>query len=181
MKKSSLLLPLSAVALFGFGCNPFARVQEKVNERIAEGVVENVLERTTGGKVDVDLANGGIAVKDPKTGEAAAWGANVKIPDGFPTDIPRHEKAEPIIVTLSPDKKRALLSSLVRGIPVSDVAAWYDREITSQGYERTSTANVTESLFHTYEKGSVKMIMTVLGQKDGEDQAASVQISREEE
>jgi predicted small secreted protein len=183
MNKTSaaLFAPLLAVSLMGAGCNPFSGVQDKINQKIGETIAEKIIETGSGGKVDVDADGGSFSFKDPKTGETVALGTNVKIPDGFPTDIPRYNGALPSIASLTKDQKRAVLAVTIFDVEPVVLAEWYEKQILANGYERKTSTPVTESLFNEYRKGNAKMIMTVLGQKDDSGKwGVSVQISREE-
>lgn len=172
---------LCALSVMGLGCNPFAGVQERINQKIGETVAEKIIEAGSGGKIDVDASEGGFSFKDPKTGEAVSLGTNVKIPDGFPSDIPRYEGSLPSIASLSKDGKRAVLAVTVFNVESKTLAEWYDREIVAKGYERKTALPASESLFSEYQKGDVKMIMAIIGQKTDEGgYAASVQITRDE-
>lgn len=182
MNKSTavLLAPLLTLSVMGFGCNPFAGVQEKINQKIGETVAEKIIEAGSGGKLDVEAEGGGFSFKDPKTGEVVSLGTNVKIPAGFPTDIPVYQDAKPSIASLSSDKMRAVLAVTVFGVEPKDLIEWYDSRIVDNGYTRKTTAPTAESLFSEYRKDDAKMIVAILGQKtDDGTWAASVQITRE--
>lgn len=179
-----LLLPASAMALalMGLGCNPFASVQERVEKKIGQSIGEKILEGASGGKGEFEITDEGITVKDRKTGDSVGFGMGAKIPDGFPSDIPRYEGAMVAIVSMSQDKKRAVLSVTITGVEAAKLAEWYDAEITKNGYTRSTETNSAEALFGEYTKGNTKMIMAVIGQRgDDGEYAANVQIQREEE
>jgi hypothetical protein len=172
---------LCASGVMGVGCNPFASVQERINQKIGETVAEKIIEAGSGGKIDVDAQDGSFSFKDKETGESVSLGMGAKIPAGFPTDIPRYEGATPSVASLSKDGKRAVLAVTVINVEANVLAEWYDREIQAKGYERKTTTAVTESLFNEYQKGDTKMIMAIIGQKtDDGGYAASVQITRDE-
>ncbi len=173
---------LVALSLLGIGCNPFADAQKKIENKIGQSIGEKILEGASGGKGNFEITDEGITVKDKATGETVGFGAGAKIPAGFPTDIPRYEGSVVSFVTLSPDSKRATMSvTLVGDTESSVVAEWYEREILAKGYTKKTTTAASESLFSEYRKGSVKMIMAVIGQRTDEGKyAMSIQISREE-
>lgn len=182
MNKSTaaLFAPLLALSVMGLGCNPFAGVQEKINQKIGETVAEKIIEAGSGGKLDVDAESGGFSFKDPKTGETVSLGTNVKIPAGFPTDIPVYQGAKPSIASLSSDGKRAVLAVTILGVESKVLAEWYDSRITAGGYTRKTETPITETLFSEYRKDDAKLIIAIIGQKtDDGTWAASVQITRE--
>ncbi|MCC7522565.1 hypothetical protein IT407_02070 [Candidatus Uhrbacteria bacterium] len=173
---------LASLALMGLGCNPFAGVQEKINQKIGEAIVEKGMEAASGGKLDIDAEGGSFNVTDPKTGETISLGMGAKIPAGFPTDIPRYEGSIASIASLSGDKKRAVLAVTVTGVDSDELAVWYEKAILANGFEKKTDTNVSEAFFSEYAKGNVKMIMAIIGQRTDDGQnAASIQITREEE
>ncbi len=176
MKKSSLfLLPLAAVALTGLGCNPFASVQQK----LGEAVTEKVIEGATGGKVDVNSGDNAVTFRDAKTGDYSAWGENAKIPDDFPSDVPRYPGAKTLTVSLKGDKKEAGLSQITSD-SLSKVADWFAEQMRNAGFAETSTLDLGASgKVVAYEKGSVKMGVTIAG--DEEVKETSLIITRTEE
>lgn len=178
---AAILAPLLALSVMGIGCNPFAKVQDKINQKIGESIAEKILETGSGGKIDVDAEGGSFSFKDSKTGETVALGVNAKIPAGFPTDVPRYDGSTVTIASLAQDGKRAVLAVTVIGVEPTKISEWYDQQLTANGYERTSESSVSETLFNEYRKGNVKMILTVIGQKSDDGKyGASIQISREE-
>jgi len=179
MKHTSPLLVASlvAVSVMGLGCNPFASVQEKIGVTVAE----KILEAGAGGKIDVDVESGGVVFKDPKTGEAISLGTNVKIPSGFPTDIPIYSGAIPSTAVLTQDGKRAALVVTVFDAESSQLTEWYNSQLIANGYERKSETDITKTFFNKYVKGNVKMSVIIAGQKDKSGrQVATIQINREE-
>ena len=183
MNKSplALLAPLLVLSVMGFGCNPFANVQDRINQKIGESIAEKIIETGSGGKIDVDAEGGSFSFKDSKTGETVAIGVNAKIPTGFPSDVPRYEGSTVTIASLTQDGKRALLAVTVIGTEPTKISEWYDQQITASGYERISKSSVSETLFNEYKKRNVKMIITVIGQKSDDGKyGTSIQVSREE-
>jgi hypothetical protein len=177
-KQLPLALSFVALSVMGIGCNPFAGVQEKINQKIGESVVEKMIKAGSGGKIDVDAEDGGLSFKDPKTGETISLGTNAKIPAGFPTDIPKYEGAQVSIASLTKDGS-AVLAVTIRDVEPKVLAEWYDEQIRANGFERKSETPVAETLFHEYRKSDAKLIMAILGEKAKDGRwAANVQITR---
>ncbi|MCK9361258.1 hypothetical protein M0Q28_03435 [Patescibacteria group bacterium] len=172
---------LIALSLLGIGCNPFADAQKKIENKIGQSIGEKILEGASGGKGDFEITDEGITIKDKDTGESVGFGAGVKIPAGFPTDIPRYKDSMVSIVSLSQDGKRAVLAVTVIGDEPSTISEWYDAELKKNGYERKTETNVTESLFGEYRKDGVKLIIAVVGQRSDDGKyGTNIQITREE-
>lgn len=123
---------LGSLTLMGLGCNPVQNLKEKA--------IEGVINRATGDNVNVDLGNGTdnptITVKDPDSGTVQVAGKNVKIPDGFPTEIFRYQGAETLIAMSQGDKSLYLL---VQKTPDSQekVVSWLEGEIKKAGRKIT--------------------------------------------
>ncbi len=170
---------LVVVSVTGFGCNPFASIQQKIETKIGNGIAGAAIEAASGGKVKVDTSNGGLQIQDKRSGDSLSLVTDVTIPSGFPTDIPRYEGSHASIVTLSPDKKKALLVVTIDAGSVQDIAAWYDAQITAKGYTKDAAMSATGSLFNTYVKGDDKMVMSILADTEKSDQPIQIQISLE--
>lgn len=178
-----LLLPASAMALalMGLGCNPFASVQERVEKNIGQSIGEKILEGASGGKGEFEITDEGIVVKDRETGDSIGFGAGAKIPDGFPSDIPRYQGGTVSLVSMSQDKKKVVLAETFIGPDTATLTAWYDAELTKNGYVRETEAALNVMNFGEYKKGNVKISIVIGGQRTDENQMAhSVQIHREE-
>lgn len=183
MNKSSVALfaPLLVLSLMGLGCNPFAGVQEKINQKIGDTVAEKILESGSGGKVDVNSEDGSFSFKDSKTGESVSFGENVKIPDGFPSDVPRYDGSQASVASLAKDGKQATLVVTIKNVELAKLAEWYESQILAKGYEKDTNTVLFDSMFNSYKKGNVTMTVVLLGEK-GDDGVftASVNITREE-
>lgn len=167
-----LVLPLAAVALTGLGCNPFASVQQK----IGESVTEKVIEGATGGKVDVNSGDNAVTFRDAKTGDYSAWGENAKIPDDFPSDVPRYPGAKTVTVSLQGNKKEASLAQTTSD-SVSKVVEWFAGQMRNNGFTEASSLDLgTSGKMISYEKGDVKIGATIAG--DEESKETTLIISR---
>ncbi len=173
---------LGVLSLCGFGCNPFASFQAKINEKIGQTVTEKALEAASGGKASVDVSNGGITVTDKQTGATAAYGADVKLPSGFPTDIPLYDGAK-ISVASNSATDGAVLAVLIYSSDTDGISAWYDSKFKAEGFTPDSETNASQSIFKVYKKDKVTMNMAMIGPLKGDNNQTviQVQISRQEE
>lgn len=182
MKMSKTLgLSLVALSLLGIGCNPFAGVQKKIEDKVSQSITEKVLEGATGGKGDFQITDEGVTIKDKETGESMGFGAGAKIPSNFPSDVPRYNGSVITIVSLTQDAKTAMLGVTVEGKTITELSEWYDTKITSAGYERTSETNSAELVMNEYKKGNVTMNLVVTGDTTDGKATTQVQVTRVEE
>lgn len=77
-----VLVATLSLALLVMGCD---KIQEKIAEKVAEKAIEGA---AGGGTAKVDTKNGSVTVTDPKTGTTVQSGAAVKLPDGWPANVP---------------------------------------------------------------------------------------------
>lgn len=144
---------VSVLTLFGAGCNPFTRVEQRVGERVAEGLIE----RGLGGDASVDLGG--------------------KLPDDFPSDVPRHPNAEYVSAVHMKDQKISIANFRTKDTPEA-VTDWFARELAAGGF--SSDEQIAKlGLFRVYKKGSVTVTIQVQGPRDGEDRT-TVSVQRTE-
>lgn len=181
MNKSltALFVPLLVLSLMGLGCNPFASVQKKIENKIGQTIGEKILEGASGGKGDVTITDDGVTVKNKETGESMGFGADAKIPDGFPSDIPRYGGSAIALVSLSSDAKSAMLAVTIDGKTLAELSEWYDAKLTTSGYERTTQVNSSELVMNEYKKNKITLSLVVTsGETDGK-LVSQVQITRD--
>jgi len=176
MKKSlSLGAPLLVLALMGFGCNPFASVQEKINQKIGDAVTDKVLEAATGEKVNLDTADGSVSIKG-KDGTSSVIGTNVTIPAGFTDEIPRYKGSSVNLASVDKDG-RSVLFVEIKDASIKDLTAWYEEQIIAKGYKKTSTNEVTEYYMAEFAKGDAGIGLLLVSQKDGDKETVTAQIT----
>lgn len=159
---------LIALSLLGIGCNPFAGVQQKMEQKIGENIAEGILEKASGGKVDVDTETGGFSIKDKESGETATFGTDA-LPANFPSDLPRYPGGKIVIASATEAGKKATLAQTVEA-DAATVLAWYDSTFRAKGYTTESEINGASN-FREYVKGDAKIGIAVLGQPSDEGKA----------
>ncbi len=152
---------LVSLALMGLGCNPFAGVQEKINQKIGEAIVEKGIETASGGKLDIDADGGSFRVTDSKTGETANFGSG-ELPANFPSDLPRYPGGQIVLSSVASAGKKATLSQTVEA-DAKTVAAWYDEQLKAKGYTTEGEGSVGFN-FYEYVKGDAKIVLTIYSQ-----------------
>ena len=157
---TSFAIALSAVAvlsLYGLGCNPFQKAQDKINENIAEGILGKV----TGGKVDIKEGGNQITYKDSKTGGTTAFGEDVKLPDDFPKSALIYPGAKVSGVTVSHENGDSAWVMYYSGDEVSKVVEWYNKEAKDKGWKEDSNLAYDKAVMQTFTKDNEKMSMNI--------------------
>lgn len=148
----------ATLALLGAGCNPLASVQEKVEQKVAEKATEAAVDHITGGKVDLNSKDGSLTFKDNETGNTVAWGADVKLPDDFPKELPVYPNAK--IVAAAVDRSDANNASTYV-LSVTDApkvaVAWYETELKKAGWTVKTTMTMESLESRVFAKGEAQI------------------------
>ncbi len=155
------LAVVAGLALFGAGCNPFARVEQKIGEAVAERAIEAV----SGGDVDIDGDNG-FTVGDPKTGDVASWGTDVKLPSGFSEVLPRYPSGTVITASIQNKGKSGSFVQVIES-DGNEVLGWYDEQLKRGGFELESEMTLGVTV-RQYEKVGMKISISVMSEVDEE-------------
>jgi hypothetical protein len=161
------ILPLMlSVALFGFGCNPVARVQETAMKNVVENAIEKGVKNETGQNVDLDIGEGGFTMKG-ENGESIAMGENVKVPDNFPSEVPRYSPSIAKSVSVNAAKGEAFLI-LMADVDPDEVLSWYNEETTAKGWvQRTSSEMGDGNYAMTYSRADgSELSVLITGSED---------------
>jgi len=161
--RSVLIIGTTALALFGWGCNPFQAAQEKIQQKMGEKVAEGILNQASGGKVNVDLNNGEVKVKDKETGGEWSYGENVKIPDDFPKDIPLYPGAKALSYMASGNDKKGTTVVLQTTDDTAKAMDWYKGQMESNTWKLGDTMTISGTEFRSYTKGDNKINLTISG------------------
>jgi hypothetical protein len=161
------IVPAMALTLVGAGCNPFARVQEKVAQNVVENVIENQVKKESGKDVNVDLENGGMTVTDAEGNKSFTMGENVKIPSDFPSDIPIYTPSTPKSVMQSAEEGSVFLM-LQTDAPSDVVQEWYKTEAAKKGWKKTASLEMGEGNYVlSFEQNGAKFSVTIATSEDG--------------
>jgi hypothetical protein len=165
--KSIGILSLAAILVFGLslltGC-------QKASEKNAEKMMENILSKATGGKADVKIKDGKVAVatKDGTTEWSA--GGTTEWPADLTLDIPKIEgKVKAVIRTSSPQGKHWTIS--LDGV-AADAPAQYVKALEAKGWtiglnmttEQGGSAQATkdkDSIVLTYGGSDKNLVLSV--------------------
>lgn len=165
---SSLLVlgALASLAFYGFGCNPFQKAQDKINEKIGENIAEGLLGKVTGGKVDIKEDGNQVTYKDEKTGESTAYGEDLKLPDDFPKSILIYPgvKIGGMTITKQGNPSAWVMFSSADG--PKQVVDWYTKEAKAKGWTQESSMTIDKSEVRTYSKGNETLGVNIMPSDD---------------
>lgn len=151
------IIPILSLALFGAGCGITERIQEKVTEKAAETAVN----RLTGGQVDIDTDDGTVEFKNNKTGETAAYGDNVKLPDDFPQAIPLIPDSKVISVFSQKNNGAQWSLTLNSKKNAAETVAWHAEKMKAESWEETQSVSIEGQEAREYTRGEEKITLTI--------------------
>lgn len=126
MKYAAMGLVLATSALL-VGC-------DKIQEKLAQKAAEKAVESASGGSVAINNGtSGGVTVTDPSTGATAVSGATVKLPAGWPANVPIYPGAAIRNALTSPSGKTVTLATNGRAC---EGRRLLQDEVGAQGRER---------------------------------------------
>lgn len=170
-----LVVSLAALSFVGLGCNPMQAVQDKVSQKIGDSVASGILSQASGGKVDVNGDNGSYTFKDNKTGASVAIGENVKIPDNFPKDVPLYPGAKTLTASMGQASKSEASVTLQVTDDPQTVVKWYENQL--RDWKQASTYSMSGSEIRSYEKGTLKLSVTILQSGDTATKGSLIELS----
>ena len=184
MRTMRIMLVLGAAVALLFVVNNCSSCAEKV----AEKAIEHQIEKETGQKADIDIDSGKdgtitMTTKNEKgedvnlkintdedgsvtmnvggeEGEAVFQiGANTKLPDGFPEDVPVPDGAEPAGVMFSGQSGGVVMFELTDS--PDKLAKFYEKQMPAGGWERISKTEMQGIYVLGYKKGERSTNITI--------------------
>jgi hypothetical protein len=116
--------------------------KQKISEKAAENIAEKALEKSTGGKANVDINQGNVSV-DTKEGSMKT-GENVSLPADFPSDVYVYEGSIKSVITNN--EQNGFNVTIETDKPIAEVKAAYMDKIVSGGWEKTGTMDVGDTI-----------------------------------
>jgi hypothetical protein len=166
---------LVTLPLFGFGCgNPVSSLQDRVTgaigQKAVEGYIENAVEKNSGGKAKVDLSGsqGGMVVRN-QDGSYTGLGENLQVPPELPSDFLRYTSGDAKIVQLTIDKDKNIAMTVKTSDMPDAALAWYDGQLTAQGYTKQTTADLMQGKVAIYKKEETTFSVTAGRDEDATD------------
>lgn len=174
----TLIIVIVVVVLLLGGCAAVALLggsflKREVEEEVSENITEEILEETVGGDAEVDIEDDSFTWESEEgsgsVGEATEW------PDDIPGDIPEFTYAS-IISYFTLGDETGSGWTLTFEDAESGAVDSYESDLTSDGWEITSTFNTNDVEMISAEKDNY----TVTCSCSSEDDTCSVIVSVEE-
>lgn len=140
MRRIALTLPLAALILAGAGCGAAT---------------------TTG--VQTNPVNGNVTYNGG-AGEHGEVGANVQLPENWPSDVPIYAGANIVSATTIAQGISVLFKSSDSATTVSD---WYQAQLTASGWTKNAEHDIGIQRVRVYEKGDVTLTVSSSSADDG--------------
>jgi hypothetical protein len=148
--RSFLFLTVPLV-LVGAGCSP---------TEIANQLRSRVVDEATQGRVNLDPSTQNVTVH-ATTDTAFTVGEQVERPLGFPQDIPQYPTSSAIAVFMGQILGDRATLTLRSPDAVPMVRDWYVQKLAQEGWKTTSTVSSTVADIRAYEKGDIRLAVTV--------------------
>lgn len=130
---------------------------QELAKRGIEKLIEKGIEQG-GVKADVNLDEGGIVIKDDKSGEQVMIGTNQQLPADFPQDIPVYSPSQ---VTASMKMGPMTMVTFDTTSQVTDVSGYYQQELPGKGWTVILTAAPDPNTFTgLYQKDNRQLTVT---------------------
>lgn len=129
-------ITLAAALVFaGAGCGDDA----------AEKITEKALEKSSGGKVDVDSKDGTVKLTD-KDGNTSSYGTGTELPKGWPDEL-KPPKSITILAssTSTTNGKKQLFVTAESSATVTELSEGLKAQFEDAGYEITNESNLSST------------------------------------
>lgn len=192
MKK---LLILSLVLAVAVGCGKSA---EKAQEAAIEKAIESGA-KANGADVDVDIKKGAVSVTSTEQGTTTSAtyndnggtvsvkgadgemvmtsGADAKIPEGYPADIPQYAGVK-LEMVMSNATEASYTTEATTADAMETVAAWYKEQLASGGWKQEQTVSsggdAPMQMFVCSKEG--RQLMVTVSKSDGVTRIGCVQM-----
>ena len=154
MKKPMILcLVLLTVLFFMAGCGKSPE----------ERAIEKLVQKGTGGKVNVDMSQGKVTVKDGNT--TVTSGGNVQVPSSFPKDVPVYPNTQILNSMTAGD---IVHLTLISKEGIEKIVTSYKDQMTKQGWKETASFTMGTTVTLSYDKDTRHATVAVSKMDKGE-------------
>jgi hypothetical protein len=151
----SLVLMVGLLAVGGCG--------RKTDEAVAEKAAETAIAKQTGGPADVDIKEDGIRIKT-KDGEMnLSTGGNIKVPAGFPQDVPIYPGA---MVQAAVEVPEGFTLRMTTKEAAAKVVETYLKELPAQKWSKEMSMDMGENSMLTFKKENRTLSVVVSAEKN---------------
>jgi hypothetical protein len=140
---------------------------KKVGETASERLAEKMVEQSSGGKVDVDLKNGGATITDKETGNTTTVDAKGgKMPEGWPTNIPQYPGSKVTQSSATDTEKGKSFSIILETQDAVDkVNEFYAKELKGAGFKKSTEMTRDDGVTVFYQSAKDVLTMTIFTDK----------------
>lgn len=114
--------------------------------------------------VNVDKKGGSVTVKTNNGQSSASYGNDVKLPQGFPTDVPVYKPSTIIYATKTETTRFSVAAKT--SASMQTVLDYYKSELTKQGWESTHESSYGDGTLLSYTKDGRTLSVTVSSQNN---------------
>jgi len=138
----------------------------KAAEEAMESAIESQMARD-GGKSDVEIGDKGVSftMQDEKGESTFARGENVKLPAGFPKDVPLYAKMTLVIASTQAQDEMFIIQA-TSADTMDQIAAFYKQEAPKQGWEEESSMDQGSEMKALAYKKEGRSLNVILGVTD---------------
>jgi hypothetical protein len=155
-----IYLALVLLLAFTFGC-------KKAAQTASETIAEKAIEQGSGGKVDVDLKNGGATITDKETGNTTTVDAKGgKMPEGWPKNIPQYPGSKVTQSSATDTEKGKSFSIILETQDAVDkVNEYYAKELKGAGFKKSTEMTRDDGVTVFYQSEKEVLTMTIFTDK----------------
>ena len=176
----SLIVALGTLSLVGLGCSsPSDAVKANVEQKASNAAVEGMVDAASGGKVKLDSQGKTGTFTDSRTGVTAAYGAGVKLPSNFPSDVPMPGNSTVMLASVDTVQHEAQVEFKSTD-DAATVESFYETSLTAAGWTKGQTTNSPIGQLATYTKANATISVTVIAGQDPNDKSTMVSVTRAE-
>lgn len=170
MRLLYIVSAISLVTLVGGGCLSSKSLADRVVEKVVE---KRMADEGVDGSFDIE--DGNVTFTDDETGATGTFGTDIGLGD-FPKDVPVPSGVTVMGVANSPD---GAWVSYTTTQSAADLGAWYESELTAQGWTKQGYYLMGTASTWAYKKDTVSIGLIITDATDGNP--TSVMVTRAEE
>jgi len=137
----------------------------KATDDVASEIVSRAVSMASGQKTEVKVDGETVKITGTDGTVTVHAGKNGKLPEDFPTDLPRYKGAE--ILQSASQGKEAFAMSMQTEDALAKVAAFYKKEMASQGWESETAMDMPNRSILAFKKGNRAVNVMLMKNKEG--------------
>lgn len=138
--------------------------------------VGSIFHRATDGvKVNSDGKNGSVTIKSNDGQSTGSYGTNVRLPEGFPSDVPVYKPSTTVAASKTGDK--AFSASAKTNATVETVLNYYRDELAKQGWTTVHESSYSEGTILSVKKANRTLTVSISNQKNEPTEKTFISLS----